>query len=47
VNDKFQAAAAYTGEKDPPLTSTKESVWTPEQVWSLWRKEKYISRAEI
>jgi len=47
VNDKFQAAVAYTRGKDPPLTITQEAVWNPGQVWSFFRKEKSLSQPEI
>jgi hypothetical protein len=39
MNSQYHAAVALTHGEKPP---TK---WTPESVWTLWRKENYLASA--
>jgi hypothetical protein len=39
VSGQLNAPAALTPEKEPPVYIGQEAGWTPEPVWTTWRRE--------
>jgi hypothetical protein len=31
-----------SGQLKPPVSSGYEAWWTPEPIWMMWRKDKYL-----
>jgi hypothetical protein len=40
VNGKFHTLSALPPTNGPPLPIQQETVWTPEPVWTIWRRDK-------
>jgi hypothetical protein len=42
VNGLLRAPGAPITGKDTPLFTGQEGVWTPEPIWTRWRKDKSL-----
>jgi hypothetical protein len=45
VSDQLHAPAALHPGKEPQVPTGEEAGWTPEPVWKLWRREKFLPPA--
>jgi hypothetical protein len=45
TSGQLHAPTALPPEKEPPIPIGKEAGWTPESVWMLRRREKYLTPA--
>jgi hypothetical protein len=45
VSGQPRAQAALPSDKQPLILTVEEAEWTPERVWTIWKREKSLAHA--
>jgi hypothetical protein len=47
VGGQLYALAAFLLKKEPSISIGRKDGWTPEHIWTLWRRYEYLLIPEI